>query len=403
MGPKILLTGLITVSVCCVSMRSASASTPMPKITSVSPASATVGTAVTIRGTNLAGATNVTFNGTSARGSITIDRPTRILVYVPRGATTGYIKVKTPVGTAKSVSKFTVLAGSGVTTTKAIPSIGLGYSNSDSAVVLGNATFGSPTGTVTFYECGPTASPLPCNSRANQLGGPVSLTLGAEDTSTALSISFTPNSTGWWCFAGYYSGDSNYETSSDTGTDECFNVYTPLGDAMSVASDDDGYCTLLTSGGVDCWGYGGEGELGNGTFYTSSPYGSAVPVAVEGVGGTGTLTGVTSLIDDSGNYCALLISGAVDCWGYGAEGELGNGTFPGSPYYGSDTPVEVEGVGGTGTLTGVSSLAGGAGNICALLTSGGVDCWGSDYVGVLGNGPFNGGPPSDSATPVEVG
>ena len=114
---------------------------------------------------------------------------------------------------------------------------------------------------------------------------------------------------------------------------------------------------------MDCWGYGDYGELGNGTFYTSSPYGSATPVAVEGVGGTGTLTGVTSLVSGLTatarfGYCALLTSGGVDCWGYGYDGELGNGTFYTSSPYGSATPVAVEGVGGTGTLTGVTSLVG---------------------------------------------
>ena len=48
-------------------------------------------------------------------------------------------------------------------------------------------------------------------------------------------------------------------------------------------------------------------------------------MAVEGVGGTGTLTGVTSLVSDGDGYCALLTSGGVDCWGNGADGELGNG------------------------------------------------------------------------------
>jgi hypothetical protein len=40
-------------------------------------------------------------------------------------------------------------------------------------------------------------------------------------------VSFTPSSAGYWCFAGYYSGDSNYEPSSDTSTDECFDVTGP--------------------------------------------------------------------------------------------------------------------------------------------------------------------------------
>ena len=69
---------------------------------------------------------------------------------------------------------------------------------------------------------------------------------------------------------------------------------------------------------MDCWGNGYYGELGNGTFYnTSSPFGSSTPVEVEGVGGSGTLTGVTNLVSHSDGYCALLVSGGVDCWGYG--------------------------------------------------------------------------------------
>ena len=41
-------------------------------------------------------------------------------------------------------------------------------------------------------------------------------------------------------------------------------------------------CAVLTSGRVDCWGYGYYGDLGNGTFYTTGNEGSATPVAVWG-------------------------------------------------------------------------------------------------------------------------
>jgi hypothetical protein len=54
------------------------------------------------------------------------------------------------------------------------------------------------------------------------------LTPGEGDTSTTASPSFTPTSTGYWCFTGYYSGDSNYAVSSDTTTTEgCFDVTGP--------------------------------------------------------------------------------------------------------------------------------------------------------------------------------
>ncbi len=46
----------------------------------------------------------------------------------------------------------------------------------------------------------------------------------ASNTATATSGSFTPTSTGYWCFAGVYSGDSNYNSSSDTSLGECVDV-----------------------------------------------------------------------------------------------------------------------------------------------------------------------------------
>ena len=172
----------------------------------------------------------------------------------------------------------------------------------------------------------------------------------------------------------------------------------------SIASNFGGYCALLISGSVDCWGDGQYGELGNGAFYSSGNYGSAIPVPVVGVGGIGTLSGVASLTsgDVGYGYCALLTSGSVDCWGYGTDGELGNGVSYNQTNTGSATPVQVIGVGGSGTLTGVASLSsdgnGFLGAYCAVLASGGVDCWGDDEYGQLGNGMSN----TDSATPVQV-
>ena len=119
--------------------------------------------------------------------------------------------------------------------------ITIGQTDSEVVTVTGGATYGSPTGTVAFYECGPTASAAPCASQANLIGSPVSLAPGTGDTATVSAPSFTPTSTGIWCFAGYYSGDTNYQPSSDTTTDGCFDVIpapesTATNLIMSVAS-----------------------------------------------------------------------------------------------------------------------------------------------------------------------
>jgi uncharacterized repeat protein (TIGR01451 family) len=126
---------------------------------------------------------------------------------------------------ASSCEQFDVgPAGAPMSTAPATSSIVFGSSDTEAAEVSGNAGGGSPTGTVSFYECGPTPSPADCASKADEVGSAVSVTAGAKDTSTAISAAFTPTAAGYWCFANYYSGDPNYLAGSDTTRDECFDV-----------------------------------------------------------------------------------------------------------------------------------------------------------------------------------
>ncbi len=206
----------------------------------------------------------------------------------------------------------------------------------------------------------------------------------------------------------------------------------------SIATDGGGFCGVLKSNAVDCWGDNSDGDLGN-----ASPIQPAYPVAAKGIGGSGKLTGVASVVGGAFSYCAVLKAGGVDCWGNNSYGQLGTGstaTFSnkveavkrvggsgtlsgvasvvgngngmcalltssavdcwgrnplGTSDDSSDTPVKVEGVGGTGTLSGVAKLSAEGGVICAVLTSDGVDCWG---FGPLGAGAST----SASDAPVQV-
>jgi Regulator of chromosome condensation (RCC1) repeat len=73
-------------------------------------------------------------------------------------------------------------------------------------------------------------------------------------------------------------------------------------------------CGLTSSGVAYCWGFGGNGRLGNGGTASSS-----VPVLVSG--------GYTfSSITAGGNHsCGATLSGTAYCWGLGGSGQLGNG------------------------------------------------------------------------------
>ncbi|MBF0552787.1 MAG: DUF1566 domain-containing protein, partial [Deltaproteobacteria bacterium] len=81
---------------------------PAPSITSFTPTSGGTGTSVVITGTNLTGATAVSFGGTAAQ-SFTVSSATQIMAVVGTGAT-GTISVTTPGGTATSTGTFTFTA-----------------------------------------------------------------------------------------------------------------------------------------------------------------------------------------------------------------------------------------------------------------------------------------------------
>lgn len=79
----------------------------VPSISSFTPTSGKVGTAVTVSGHSFTGATSVTFGGTAAT-SLQVINDTQVDALVPTGAVTGTIEVKTSGGTATSTGKFTV-------------------------------------------------------------------------------------------------------------------------------------------------------------------------------------------------------------------------------------------------------------------------------------------------------
>jgi hypothetical protein len=138
-------------------------------------------------------------------------------------------------------------------------------------------------------------------------------------------------------------------------------------------------CALLVDGAVRCWGKNDFGQLGDGTTTNSS-----VPVAVIGVNDAVAVTA------GGQHACALRSTGAVVCWGRNDVGQLGDGTFS-SP---RRNAVTVSG------LTDVVDVAAGQQHTCAVLASGGVRCWGENNNGRLGDGDAAGD--INRSTPVVV-
>ena len=177
-------------------------------------------------------------------------------------------------------------------------------------------------------------------------------------------------------------------------------------------------CALTSGGGVKCWGQNRNAQLGLGSRTYSSVVGDVVGLAT-GVsaiaagyqyacaltsGGDvkcwGALTlpallgpsptlkitpyriaalpsGLTAIAAGLDTTCALTLRTGVSCWGNGLNGQLGDGSWFGL----YRTPVAVKGL-----VTGVTAIAAGDDDVCALTSGGGVKCWGQNQFGQLGNG-----------------
>lgn len=132
-------------------------------------------------------------------------------------------------------------------------------------------------------------------------------------------------------------------------------------------------CALLTGGEVKCWGSNSNGQLGNNSVFDSS-----IPVNVAGLN-----AGVVHVSAGGLHTCAVLATGLVKCWGRNNAGQLGDGTG-----FDSLVPVDVVGlIDATGVSAGGADISGG--HTCAWTSGGAAKCWGRNDFGQLGDGSIN--------------
>lgn len=137
-------------------------------------------------------------------------------------------------------------------------------------------------------------------------------------------------------------------------------------------------CRLTEAGAAYCWGYGYNGQLGNGSNLDES-----APVAVSGEHKFIALAlGMT-------HTCGITTDHLAYCWGAGSRGQLGNGGTSSA-----NVPVAVSGNHASVALTA------GYNHTCAITQEGAAYCWGLNETGALGIGTIT--TPWEQPEPVLV-
>jgi alpha-tubulin suppressor-like RCC1 family protein len=168
-----------------------------------------------------------------------------------------------------------------------------------------------------------------------------------------------------------YNGQGQLGDNSTTNSLVPVGVYGMGSGVKLIAAGFYHSCAVTTKGKAKCWGYNGQGALGDGTTVQSNK-----PVAVQGLGKASRISaGYLST-------CAVTTKGAATCWGYNGDGQLGDNStidslLPKGVYQFSSKGKSVQ-----------TEIA----HSCGLTTAGTVKCWGSNTYGQLGNDTTTGSP-----------
>jgi alpha-tubulin suppressor-like RCC1 family protein len=138
------------------------------------------------------------------------------------------------------------------------------------------------------------------------------------------------------------------------------------GGVVNLALGEKHTCLLSYAGSILCWGNNTYGQLGNGTYSNHT-----TPREINTIN-----DGIRNIVAGAYHTCLLTVNNMVYCWGKNEQGQLGIGDVQDIPY-----PVSVKNISND-----IVSISAGWGHSCAQTRGGGVKCWGLNNYGQLGSG-----------------
>jgi alpha-tubulin suppressor-like RCC1 family protein len=162
---------------------------------------------------------------------------------------------------------------------------------------------------------------------------------------------------------------------------------TDRGDVADLAVGAAHACVRHARGAFSCWGERYYGQLGTGGGKDKADVGAP--------GRRVTLSApALQIAAGAGHTCVLVQGGQIQCFGLNSAGQVGAGVDQ------ILTPQVRSGLHGKAVAVGSGSMAR---HTCAVIADGGVDCWGQNDAGQLGDAPRTMQEGRLSRTPVRVG
>ncbi len=279
--------------------------------------------------------------------------------YIPRGMNPGELGPTLP------------------TTLRNVTSFALGYEHACAVSNNGLWCWGSNAHGQLASGSVPKAAPTP--TRVTLDATPVAVTAGAYHTCALLEDGSVEcwgrNSSGQ---LGRYDAVDDKQDYEPQAAGETLPPVPLDGKALALSAGGQSVCALVAPKAVKCWGGNSSGQLGNGSDLDIGKLATDSLPSEVNLGSNLLPVGVTMGWDHT---CAWSAAGALKCWGNGYSGALG---------YENDSSLGAS-PGDLGTRLAavplseqVTSAAAGRWTTCAVLASGGVECWGLGDSGQLG-------------------